>query len=262
MHITLITIFPELFENFIASSLVGKAVEKWILSFTLVNPRDFCEDKNKKVDDEIYGGGVGLLMKAEPVIASIKQTFHLKRSPSLNREEKIDYHFPPDKTEGMESFLKHEAEPRGFVSQKNKTKIILVWPSKTTFNQQISHDLSEYAHLIFICGRYEGIDHRVKLRCQNEFGENFCEISLGQFVTLWGEVPAMTMIEAITRLVPGVIKEELSRQDESYRPEQWMQNIEYPQYTRPEVVEGMSVPDVLLSGHHKNIEKWKKEHTS
>jgi tRNA (guanine37-N1)-methyltransferase len=187
-------------------------------------------------------------MKAEPVIDAIRSSFK-----------------PP-----LSSFSGGK-EPR--VSWI-KTKIIMVGPSKTVFNQQIAHELSIYDHLICICGRYEGIDHRVKMRCQNEFGEDFwfsqnqksgettfCEISLGQFVTLWWEVPAMTMIEAITRLIPWVIKEEQSRQDESYRPEHAMNNIEYPQYTRPEIVEGMIVPEVLLSGHHKKIEAWKKEMT-
>lgn len=248
MKITCISIFPELFQTFITSSLIGKSVEKWILTFDLVNPRDFCLDKQKKVDDEIYGGGVGLLMKAEPVIKAIQNSkFKIQNDNITCRENGLP--FP-------------------------KTKIILVWPSPTTFNQQIAHDLSDYDHLIFLCGRYEGIDHRVKLWCQNEFGEDFwfsqnqksgettfCEISLGQFVTLWGELPAMTMIEAITRLIPWVIKEEQSRQEESYRPEQNMQNIEYPQYTRPEVVEGMIVPEVLLSGHHKKIEQWKQDQT-
>jgi tRNA (guanine37-N1)-methyltransferase len=148
MHITLISIFPELFQQFISSPLIGKSVASGRLQFSIVNPRDFCTDKQKKVDDEIYGGGVGLLMKAEPIIQAI--------------QSKI-----------LECKM-----------QNATCKIILVGPSKSIFNQKIAHDLSDYDHLIFICGRYEGIDHRVKLWCQNEFGDDFCEISLGKFVTL------------------------------------------------------------------------------
>jgi tRNA (guanine37-N1)-methyltransferase len=121
--------------------------------------------------------------------------------------------------------------------------------------------VDDYTDIILICGRYEGIDHRVELWCQQEFGNHFSKISLGQFVTLGGEIPTMTIIEATARLVPGVIKEELSRQEESYRPEQGGENIEYPQYTRPEEVEGLDVPDILLSGHHAEIEQWRKDHT-
>ena len=182
-------------------------------------------------------------MKAEPVISSIRYAIEKEiQNSKFKIQNEIDCFVPRN-------------------DQGSKTKIIMVGPSKTIFNQQIAHDLSDYDHLIFLCGRYEGIDHRVKLRCQNELGDNFCEISLGQFVTLGGELPAMTMIEAITRLIPWVIKEDQSRKDESYRPEQAMQNIEYPQYTRPEVVEGMIVPEVLLSGHHEKIEQWKQDQT-
>lgn len=260
MHITCITIFPEIFKPFFTSSLLGKAVEKGILEFDTINPRDFCRDRQKKVDDEIYGGGVGLLMKAQPVIDSIR--YAVKELETTNYKPQLS------------EVWSLKSEVKNLKSEVCRMKLIMVWPSKTVFNQQIAHDLSVYDHLIFICGRYEGIDHRVNLRCEREFCQDFwsfqdqkscettfCELSLGQFVTLWGELPAMTMIEAITRLIPGVIKEEISRQDESYRPEQDMQNIEYPQYTRPEIVEWFAVPEVLLSGHHKKIQEWKQEMT-
>ena len=192
-----------------------------------MNPRDFCTDKNKQIDDEPYGGGAGMLMKAQPIIDALK---------SVN-----------DKIE----------------SRKQKVKILFLSPSETEYNQSIAHEVvDDFDHVVLICGRYEGIDERVKVWCKQEFGRNFTTVSLGQFVTLWGEVPAMTIIESTARLVPGVIKEEVSRQDESYRPEQWWNNIEYPQYTRPQEVEWFQVPEVLLSGHHEEIKKWREERGS
>lgn len=133
-------------------------------------------------------------------------------------------------------------------------------PSKTIFTQAVAHTLAEEAtDIILICGRYEGIDHRVDLRCKQLFGDDFLPVSLGQYVTMGGEVPSMLIVEAVSRLLPGVIKEEDSRKCESYRPEQGGENIECPQYTRPEVVESMTVPDVLLGGNHALIEQWRKE---
>ncbi|USN56107.1 MAG: hypothetical protein H6765_05500 [Candidatus Peribacteria bacterium] len=150
-----------------------------MIDFHLVNPRDFCTDKHKQIDDEPYGGGAGMLMKAQPIIDAIK---------SLQL-------------------------------QAAGAKLLLLAPSRLEFTQQLAHEYCEVQDIVLICGRYEGIDHRVELRCQQEFGDSFSKISLGKFVTLGGEVPAMTIIEATARLIPGVIKEELSRQDESYRPE-------------------------------------------
>lgn len=218
MRYHIISIFPELFNSFLETSLLAKAQEKWIIDFHLVNPRDFCTDKHKQIDDEPYGGGAGMLMKAQPIIDAIK---------SLQL-------------------------------QAAGAKLLLLAPSRLEFTQQLAHEYCEVQDIVLICGRYEGIDHRVELRCQQEFGDSFSKISLGKFVTLGGEVPAMTIIEATARLIPGVIKEELSRQDESYRPEHWWENIEYPQYTRPESVEWFSVPEVLLSWHHAEIATWRR----
>lgn len=226
MHYHIITLFPEIFESFLSTSLIAKAQEKRLISCTLVNPRDFCTDKHKQIDDDPYGGGAGMLMKAEPVIDAIK-------------------------------YILGDSRLRG--NDESSTKVILLWPSKEVFNQKMAHVfVDDYTDIIFICGRYEGIDHRVELWCQREFGEDFCKISLGKFVTLGGEAPAMNIIEATARLVPWVIKEEASRQDESYRPEQGGENIEYPHYTRPAEVEGLSAPEVLLSGHHGEIKKWRE----
>ena len=137
----------------------------------------------------------------------------------------------------------------------------MVGPSRHQFTQETAHSWADVEQLIFICGRYEGIDARVEQRCRHSYGEEFSKVSLGQFITLGGELPAMTMTEAVARLLPGVIKEQASRQDESYQPSTNMKNLEYPQYTRPETVEGMTVPEILLSGHHHNIDQRRKENT-
>ncbi len=132
-------------------------------------------------------------------------------------------------------------------------KIILLSPSKEVFTQKIAHSLNKEKYIIFVCTRYEGIDYRFEQYMKKKYGKQFQKISLWQFITLGGEVPAMMMIEAITRLIPWVIKEEASRQDESYNIKTNMINLEYPQYTKPENILWMKVPKILLSGHHKNI---------
>ncbi len=145
--------------------------------------------------------------------------------------------------------------------KNKKFKIILPSPSKEEFNQKIAHSLSEEKDMIFICTRYEGIDYRFEQYMKKKYKKNFQKISLGHFITLGGETPAMVMIEAITRLIPWVIKEEISRQDESYSVKNNMQNLEYPQYTKPEEVYGMKVPKVLLSGHHGKIQERREKKT-
>jgi tRNA (guanine37-N1)-methyltransferase len=168
----------------------------------------------------------------------------MKALPAIQAVEKIIKSIKTKKTPSLS--IKHST-----------FKIILLSPAKKVFTQKQAHALSESEHIIFVCTRYEGIDYRFEQYMKKRYPNNFEKISIGQFVTLGGEVPAMVMIEAITRLIPGVIKEESSRQDESYNIKENMNNLEYPQYTHPEVVMGMKVPGVLLSGHHKKIEKWR-----
>lgn len=222
MQYHIITIFPDVFVSFLSTSLIAKAQDKKLISVALINPRDFCIDTQQQVDDEIYGWGHGLLLKAQPIIDAVR---HIQST----------------------------------LSDERRVKVALLWPSKEIFTQAVAHELVDaYTDIILICGRYEGVDHRVNLRCQQEFGDAFSVLSLGRFVTLGGEIPAMVMIEATARLLPGVIKETASRQQESYRPEQGLTNIEHPQYTRPDQVEWFTVPEVLLSGHHQKIEEWKE----
>lgn len=233
MHIHIISIFPEIFDNFINTSLIKKAREKKILTFDFVNPRQFCPDRHQTVDDKIYGGGAWLLMKAKPAIEAVESVIKKIKSKKTSPWN-----------------IKHTTY-----------NIILLSPSKKVFTQKQAHTLSNSDHIIFVCTRYEWIDYRFEQYMKKHYPKNFEKISLGQFITLGGEVPAMMMIEAITRLIPGVIKEEASRQDESYNIKENMNNLEYPQYTHPEEVLWMKVPKILLSGHHANIEDWKKNKT-
>jgi tRNA (guanine37-N1)-methyltransferase len=221
MRYHIITLFPEIFASFVTTSLLAKACEKGFIEFIFINPRDFCTDKQRQVDDEIYWWWAGLLIKAQPVIDALKSV--------VNRIDRA------------------------------RCAVVMPAPSTDYFWQQDAHSWTEkYTDLIFVCGRYEWIDHRVDLWCEKTFGKDFYKVSLGQFVTLGGEVPSMMMIEATARLLPWVINDAISRQEESYRPEKWWTNVEYPQYTRPEILEWMRVPEVLLSWHHANIDKRKK----
>jgi len=142
-----------------------------------------------------------------------------------------------------------------------KRKIIFLSPSKDIFCQEQAHEFAKMKHIIFVCARYEGIDYRFEQYMIDHYPKHFSKISLGKFITLGGEIPAMTITESIVRLVPNVIKEENSWKDESYSIEKNMNNLEYPQYTRPDIVEGYKVPEILLSGHTKKIEEWKNKHT-
>lgn len=237
MHIHIVSIFPDIFKSFIETSLIKKAQEKKILKFSFINPRSFAPGRHQQVDDTIYGWWAWLLMKADPAIKAVETI--------------------------VSSFAKGGARRAEDLKKKKKEKfqIILLSPSKKVFTQKIAHSLSESENIIFVCTRYEGIDYRFEQYMKKKYGKQFQKISLWQYITLGGEVPAMIMIEAISRLIPWVIKEEASRQDESYNIQQNMNNLEYPQYTKPEDVLWMKVPKILLSGHHANIDEWRNKKT-
>lgn len=240
MHIHIVSIFPDIFKSFLETSLIKKAQEKGILTFSLINPRNFCPDKHQTVDDTICGWGAGLLMKAKPAIDAVEHIVKSLKVKSQKSKKKTWWLYGPSTFD---------------------FKIILPSPSKEVFNQKLAHSLSESENIIFICTRYEGIDYRFEQYMQKKYKKHFQKISLGHFITLGGETPAMVMIEAITRLIPWVIKEEVSWQDESYSMKHNMNNLEYPQYTKPEKVYGMEVPKILLSGNHGEIKKRRETKT-
>lgn len=204
MRIDILTLFPEMFAP-LEHSIVGKAREKGILEVNYHNFREKAE-KARHVDDEPYGGGQGMLLRAQPIF---------------------------DTMDAIE---------------KTNPRVILLDPAGRTFNQTYAEELSKEDQLIFICGHYEGYDERIKILVTDE-------ISLGDYVLTGGELAAMTMIDATVRLIPEVIGKEASHTDDSFSSGL----LEYPQYTRPYEYRGMVVPDVLMSGHHENIRKWRLE---
>ncbi|HFI0813274.1 TPA: tRNA (guanosine(37)-N1)-methyltransferase TrmD [Streptococcus suis] len=204
MRIDILTLFPEMFAP-LEHSIVGKAREKGILEVNYHNFREKAE-KARHVDDEPYGGGQGMLLRAQPIF---------------------------DTMDAIE---------------KTNPRVILLDPAGRTFNQTYAEELSKEDQLIFICGHYEGYDERIKTLVTDE-------ISLGDYVLTGGELAAMTMIDATVRLIPEVIGKEASHTDDSFSSGL----LEYPQYTRPYEYRGMVVPDVLMSGHHENIRRWRLE---
>ena len=179
-------------------------------------------------------------MKAKPAIDAVESMVKSLQVKSQKSKQKTWWHYRPSTLD---------------------FKVILLSPSKEVFTQKTAHSLSESENIIFVCTRYEGIDYRFEQYMKKKYPKQFQKISIWKYITLGGEIPAMIMIEAITRLIPWVIKEEASRQDESYNITKNMNNLEYPQYTKPEEILGMKVPKILLSGHHKNIDERRSKKT-
>jgi tRNA (guanine37-N1)-methyltransferase len=205
----IVTLFPDFFESPLQSGLIGKALNKGIAEVHLTNPRDFTVDKHHRVDDETYGGGVGMLMKPEPIFAAIESL------PMLPKREVI--------------FLTPQGQP---------------------MNQALFQELSHHdAQLILLCGHYEGVDERVVEHLVTR------EVSLGDFVLTCGEIPALALLNGVLRLLPGTVAKEDSLKYESFEAGL----LDYPQYTRPATFRGWDVPEVLRSGNHGEIERWRKE---
>lgn len=209
MHISVITIFPEIFTAYLDESIMKRARDRGLIRMDVHNLRDFSVDKHRTVDDYPYGGGPGMVMKPEPLSKAIE---HLK-------------------SDGVE------------------TLTIMLTPQGRLFNQQAAEELSrEKRRLLFICGRYEGIDDRVRQLHADE------EYSIGDYVLTGGELPALVIIDAAVRLVPGVVGDEESLRDESFT---WG-ILDYPHYTRPPEWRGLRVPEVLLSGDHGRVARWRR----
>lgn len=223
MNIHIISIFPEIFDSFINTSLLKKAQKNKLLKIDFCNPRQFCTDKHQQIDDEIYWWWTWMLIKAEPIIDAVESI--IKNNKLVNSD----------------------------------FKILFPSPTKEIFNQKSAYTYSKQQHLIFVCWRYEWIDYRRELYMKEKYPKHFEKISLGQFILLWGEVATMTMIESISRLIPWVIKESESRQNESYNLKENLQNLEEPNYTRPESVKWFNVPTILLSWNSEQIIQWRKD---
>ena len=210
MNYHVLTLFPEMIENGMNTSITGRAIAKGLLTLEAVNIRDFAFNKHQKVDDYPYGGGAGMLMQAEPVYLSYESIVN-----SIGR----------------------------------KPRVIFLTPQGKTFNQDMARKFALEEDLVFLCGHYEGIDERVLEEIVKDY------VSIGDYVLTGGELPAMVMMDSISRMVPGVLNNQESGETESFSGSL----LEYPQYSRPEVWHGKRVPEVLLSGHHGNVDKWRRE---
>ena len=212
MKFDIITIFPKMFDSYFSESIIMRAKNGGFIDVAIHDLRDYTIDNHKTVDDTPYGGGAGMVLKAEPIFKALED---IKK----NNNDK-------------------------------KSRVILFSAKGKRYTQQDAARLSEYEKLIFVCGRYEGVDERVAENMADE------EVSIGDFVLTGGEIPAMAVIDSLTRLIPGVLGNFESTEVESHSSEGY---LEYPQYTKPEDFMGWKVPDILLSGHTGEIDKWRHE---
>ena len=215
MHIDVLTLFPEMFQIPFSFGIFQRAVENGVVSLNVHNIRDYTHDKHHTVDDYPYGGGPGMVLKPEPLFEAVKSI-----KTDVNPEE-----------------------------NSGELPIILLTPQGRPFSQKISQELARYSHLMLICGHYEGVDERIREHLVTD------EISIGDYVLTGGELPAMVVIDAVVRLLPGVLGSEDSPWEDSHVSGL----LEHPQYTRPAVFRDWPVPEVLLSGDHARIARWRRE---
>jgi len=218
MQFEVFTLLPEIFPPYLDSSILKRARERDLINVRVHNIRDYTRDKHHTTDDQPYGGGGGMVMKPEPVFEAIETVLDIN----------------PDQT------------PPGPASN---IPIILLTPQGRVFDQGIAQELSQHPRIVLLCGRYEGIDERIREHLVTD------EISIGDYVLTGGELPALILIDAIARLLPDVLGDPTGAQDDSHASGL----LEYPHYTRPPEFRGWKAPDVLLSGDHAKIEKWRRE---
>lgn len=216
MHFHVLTLFPEMITDGFSTSITGRSLENGSVTLNAVNIRDYTINKHKKVDDYPYGGGAGMLMQAQPVYDAYKAVVQ-----TINQRK----------------------------GQKSTPRVIYLTPQGTVFKQSMAKELAREEDLIFLCGHYEGIDERVLEEIVTDY------ISIGDYVLTGGELPALVLMDAISRMVPGVLGNSDSGESESHSN----YLLEYPQYSRPEMWNGKSVPPVLLSGDHAKVEEWRLE---
>ena len=210
MNFHVLTLFPEMIEQGMHTSIIGRAIAGGYLSIDAINIRDYAFNKHQKVDDYPYGGGAGMLMQAEPVYLAYESV-----------QKKLGY----------------------------RPRVVYLTPQGEVFHQTMAKELAKEKDLVFLCGHYEGIDERVLDEIVTDY------VSIGDYVLTGVELPAMVMMDSISRMVPGVLSNQESGETESFAENL----LEYPQYSRPEEWHGQKVPPVLLSGHHANIEAWRRE---
>ena len=225
MHFDILTIFPPMFDSYLGESILKRAREKGLISVAVRYIRDFATDKHRKTDDTPYGGGAGMVMKVEPIWNALEAIV----------------------SENNGAGAEHTSAARA-----SRSRTILFSAKGKTCTQEDMRRLAEYDRLILICGRYEGVDERVAEHLADE------ELSIGDYVLTGGELPALVVLDAVSRLIPGVLGNENSAHTESHSE---TGSLEYPQYTKPEVFREWAVPDILLSGDHAKIATWRSART-
>ena len=218
MQFEVFTLLPEVFPSYLETSIIKRARERGLIHVRVHNIRDYTHDKHHMTDDTPYGGGGGMVMKPDPIFEAVESVLGLNPDPT---QPKPDPNIP----------------------------IILLTPQGRVFNQSIAEELSKHAHIALLCGRYEGIDERIREHLVTD------EISIGDYVLTGGELPALILIDAISRFLPDVLGDPTGAQDDSHA----MGLLEYPHYTRPPEFRGWKIPEVLLSGAHAKIDKWRRE---
>ena len=245
MNFYVLTLFPEMIEQGVNTSITGRAINNGLLSINAVNIRDYAFNKHNSVDDYPYGGGAGMLMQAEPVYLAyeaVKEQIDKRKQENIKSEE-VTSTEPADCSEVCNSDLQDEN------SKKRPLRVVYLSPQGDVFNQKMAEEMAQEEDLVLLCGHYEGIDERVLEEIVTDY------VSIGDYVLTGGELPAMVMMDSISRMVPGVLSNQESGETESFAGNL----LEYPQYSRPEEWHGQKVPPVLLSGHHANIEAWRRE---
>lgn len=246
MNFHVMTLFPDMINNAMAESITGRAIKAGHITVNAVNIRDFAGNKHNSVDDYPYGGGAGMVMQAAPVYRCYKAIEKEISNGSVAKDKGCC-----GKKANVSGDLKDicNAYTGENLTDKKKTKVIYLSPQGKTFNQEMAREFAKEENLIFLCGHYEGIDERVLEEIVSDY------VSIGDYVLTGGELPALVMMDTISRLVPGVLNNDMSAQTESFSDNL----LEYPQYTRPENWEGKLVPPVLLSGNHKKLAEWYRE---
>jgi tRNA (guanine37-N1)-methyltransferase len=237
MNFYVLTLFPDMIKQGLNTSIIGRALDKGLISLETVNIRDFSEDKHNRVDDYPYGGGAGMVMAPGPVYRAHNYVMELIKERKVHDNTTV--------------FNQSDSSKPEFNTDKRqkKTRVIYLTPQGSVFHQKMAEEYAKEEDLIFLCGHYEGIDERALELVVTDY------VSIGDYVLTGGELAAMVMIDAIARLVPGVLNNEVSAEFETFQDNL----LEYPQYTRPEVFMDKRVPEVLLSGHHANIEAWRRK---
>lgn len=219
MNIDVLTLFPEMFDGVFDASILGKARQKGLVALSTLNFRDYANNKHNTVDDYPFGGGGGMVLKPGPIFAAVEELM-AERSTGSGTSDELP----------------------------TRPRVILMCPQGKPFTQRKAEELSREEHLIFICGHYEGYDERIREHLVTD------ELSIGDYVLTGGELPAMVVIDSVVRLLPGVLGNQLSAVTDSFSTGL----LEYPHYTRPAKFRDWEVPDVLISGHHENIELWRR----